>query len=422
VFDISKKDYLSLKDAISNTRNFVLENVNEASIESDSSHPRINNLLSDLNHFAAEYKIVRDINYIQAGMLALSVFRAKNGELTNVSMAQSSETGRGVLKETTNFYNGLMTRLKDLFHEIEDGFTRIGHNDLRMPFKPEGWNKDIKSLNEHINHLQDVIAEQYRVQLSNALILQRDTVELSHYSEEMSASSNQQASNLEETAAAIEELTANVSANAAKAEAMTKVAQEAKTASERGNTAARESLNAMNEIVTATEAINQAVDIIDNIAFQTNILSLNAAVEAATAGDAGRGFAVVAQEVRNLANRSADAAKEIHQLARTARIKSQGGLETSKNMMDGFALISEKIVQTDDMVRDVANASREQMAGISQINNAVSQLDHMTQQNAQTAGNVAQTAQMIQNLSDEIYRDINSKEFNGKEALLHRNK
>ena len=213
--------------------------------------------------------------------------------------------------------------------------------------------------------------------------------------EELSTSANEQAASLEETAAAIEELTSNVSANVEKTNEMTRVAQEAKVAAEHGNTIANESLNAMNEIVNATEAINQAVDVIDNIAFQTNILSLNAAVEAATAGDAGRGFAVVAQEVRNLANRSAEAAKQIQELARTARLKSQNGLETSQNMMDGFALISTKIEATDSMVKDVASASREQMAGISQINDAVAQLDQMTQQNAKTAENVAQISNGI---------------------------
>lgn len=239
----------------------------------------------------------------------------------------------------------------------------------------------------------------------------QDANELALSGDELSTSANQQAASLEETAAAIEELTSNVSANAAKAEEMTKVAQEAKIAAECGNSVARESLNAMHEIVNATEAINQAVDIIDTIAFQTNILSLNAAVEAATAGDAGKGFAVVAQEVRNLANRSADAAKQIQELAHTARLKSQGGLETSQNMMDGFTLISQKIVHTDNMVRDVANASREQMAGISQINDAVSQLDQMTQQNAKTANNVAQISNEILNKTEQFNEMLSRIQF-----------
>ncbi len=418
MFDISKKDYLLLKEAINDCRHFVLEKVNEVDTRFSSGSRRINDLLEDLHHFAAEYKEVRDANYIQAGMLAMSVFRAKTGELSNVSMARCTDNGSGVLKETTNFYNGLMSRLKELFNEIETGFTRISNNDLRIPFKSEGWHHDIRALNEHINELQEIIAEQYRRQLTDALALRRDTIELARHSDELSASANEQASSLEETAAALEELTSNVASNAAKAETMTATAQEAKTAAERGNEIAQESFSAMNEIVRATEAIHQAVDIIENIAFQTNILSLNAAVEAASAGEAGKGFAVVAQEVRNLANRSADAARQIQEVARTAREKSHGGLETSRNMMESFSLIARKIAETDELVRDVTLAGREQMAGINQINGAISQLDSLTQQNAKTAHNVASLSGVVQNLSDHMYAEISQKEFAGKEQII----
>ncbi|MGD9716888.1 MAG: methyl-accepting chemotaxis protein [Sulfuricurvum sp.] len=247
----------------------------------------------------------------------------------------------------------------------------------------------------------------------------RDAHHLASSGDELSASANQQASSLEETAAAIEELTSNVASNTSKAETMARTAQEAMHAAERGNTVAGESLEAMHEIVRATEAINQAVDIIDNIAFQTNILSLNAAVEAATAGEAGKGFAVVAQEVRNLANRSADAAAQIQQLARSAREKSQGGLETSQNMMESFSMIARKITETDAMVRDVASASREQMAGINQINDAVSQLDQMTQQNAKTANNVAQIANEILDKTEQFEHMLSRIRFD--ESVEHRN-
>lgn len=418
MFDISKSDYLVLKQAIQECRNFVLEKVNETAILPDARSERVNDLLHDLNQFAGEYKNVRDANYIQAGMLAMSVFRAKTGELSNVSMANCTQNGSGVLKETTNFYNGLMTRLKELFSEIENGFSRISHNDLRIPFKADGWHHDIRALNEHINELQEIIAEQYRHQLTNALALQRDTIELSQYSDELSSSANEQAASLEQTAAAIEELTSNVASNASKANSMLQVAKEAKEASEYGNQIAQQSFIAMSEIQAATEAINQAVDIINNIAFQTNILSLNAAVEAATAGEAGRGFAVVAQEVRNLANRSADAARQIQNVAQTAREKSLGGVGTAEKMMESFATIAQKIALTDELVRDVSGASHEQMSGINQINDAIHQLDQITQQNAKTAMNVASLSGVVQELSDTMYNEISAKEFIGKDQIL----
>ncbi|MBV5321229.1 MAG: hypothetical protein JZU62_06055 [Sulfuricurvum sp.] len=418
MFDISKSDYLILKQAIQECRNFVLEKVNETTISSDARSERVNDLLNDLNQFARDYKNIRDANYIQAGMLAMSVFRAKTGELSNVSMALCTQNGSSVLKETTNFYNGLMTRLKELFVEIESGFSRISHNDLRTPFRSDGWNHDIRTLNEHINELQEIIAEQYRHQLTSALSLQHNTDQLSHYSDEMSSSANEQAASLEETAAAIEELTSNVASNASKANNMLRVAQEAKGASEHGNKIAQESFIVMSEIESATEAINQAVETINNIAFQTNILSLNAAVEAATAGEAGRGFAVVAQEVRNLANRSADAAKQIQSVAHAAREKSRRGVHAAQNMIDSFVTISEKIALTDQLVRDVSGASQEQMSGINQINDAVHLLDNITQQNAKTANNVASLSGLVQELSDDMYSEISSKEFVGKEQIL----
>ncbi|MDP3291135.1 MAG: methyl-accepting chemotaxis protein, partial [Sulfuricurvum sp.] len=155
-----------------------------------------------------------------------------------------------------------------------------------------------------------------------------------------------------------------------------------------------------------------------NIAFQTNILSLNAAVEAATAGDAGKGFAVVAQEVRNLANRSADAAKEIKAMAEQAATKSNEGMSIATELTRGFEVIAGKIEQTTMLVQDVSNASREQMQGIGQINTAVTQLDQMTQENAKVASNVSQTSDVIQELSEEINREIESKSFRGKAELL----
>jgi methyl-accepting chemotaxis protein len=183
----------------------------------------------------------------------------------------------------------------------------------------------------------------------------------------------------------MEEMTSNVQNNVAKSNDMALMATQTDSAAREGAVLASRTASAMTEIQSATNSINDAVAIIENIAFQTNILSLNAAVEAATAGDAGKGFAVVAQEVRNLANRSADAAKEIKAMASQAAHKSNEGMNIATELTRGFEVIADKIAQTASMVQDVSNANREQMQGIGQINTAVTQLDQMTQENAKVA-------------------------------------
>ncbi len=309
--------------------------------------------------------------------------------------------------------NGMLDEIEQNFGTLIEMLTKMAQGNFKHEDKHSvnSLNGSFASMMQAVDSMSISNSEIFALISKFSIEFTQEATILSESGDELSTSANEQASSLEETAAAIEELTSNVAANAAKAEEMSHVAQEAKIAAERGNSVAQVSLSAMNEIVSATEAIHQAVEIIDNIAFQTNILSLNAAVEAASAGDAGKGFAVVAQEVRNLANRSADAAKEIKDLARTAREKSQGGLETSKNMMESFSVISTKITHTDDMVRDVANASREQMAGISQINDAVSQLDQMTQQNAKTANNVAQISNEILYKTEQFEQMLSRIEF-----------
>ena len=394
MFTINKKDKQSIIDALNQYHAFITGTISEYT-SSAVLNGNTRDILQVIENNAKEYTEIRNANNLSVGQLVLSLTRASQGELSISSSSDQTEKSGALLNASLSYYNDMMHILVKFFSTLETEFQRVQNNDLRTKLNKSEWNHDLGELVGNIIDMIESMAEQSKIQLKNSMNLKENATQMLQESEELSNAANQQAASLEETAAAIEELTSNVSANVEKTNEMTRVAQEAKLAAEHGNTIANDSLNAMNEIVNATEAINQAVDVIDNIAFQTNILSLNAAVEAATAGDAGRGFAVVAQEVRNLANRSAEAAKQIHDLARTARLKSQNGLETSQNMMNGFALISTKIEETDSMVKDVASASREQMAGISQINDAVAQLDQMTQQNAKTAENVAQIANGI---------------------------
>ena len=172
----------------------------------------------------------------------------------------------------------------------------------------------------------------------------------------------------------------------------------------------------MDEINIEVNAINDAILVIDQIAFQTNILSLNAAVEAATAGEAGKGFAVVAQEVRNLASRSAEAAREIKHIVENATFKANSGKQIATNMIVGYKELNETILKTIDLIKDIENSSKEQLAGIEQINGAVTELDQQTQQNANVAMQTKQVAQSTLFIANQVVKNANDKEFIGKES------
>ncbi|MDZ7817617.1 MAG: methyl-accepting chemotaxis protein [Aliarcobacter sp.] len=191
-------------------------------------------------------------------------------------------------------------------------------------------------------------------------------------------------------------------------------AKEVNNASNEGRKLADETALSMEEINTQVNEINNAIVLIDQIAFQTNILSLNAAVEAATAGEAGRGFAVVAGEVRNLAARSADVAKEIKNLVVNATSKANHGKEIASQMIEGYAKLNNNINSTIDLINNITDASKEQQAGIEQINDAVTQLDQATQQNALAASNINSMAKEIQSLSSKLLETANHAKFDKK--------
>ena len=235
--------------------------------------------------------------------------------------------------------------------------------------------------------------------------------DLSKSAQELSYSANQQAASLEETAAAIEEVTSTIDTTSENSVKMSTYAKNVTNSSKTGIELANKTSLSMDEISTQVNAINEAITIIDQIAFQTNILSLNAAVEAATAGEAGKGFAVVAGEVRNLANRSAEAAKDIKSLVEVANLKAKEGKDISSDMIKGFNELNENINITIGLINEVTTASKEQQQAMEQINNTVTELDRETQKNAQNAASISEMAESTKNLAFELQKAVDRTSF-----------
>lgn len=294
-----------------------------------------------------------------ANRAAVEAERARNEAARAASAAEQARVVAALAKGLDGLSRG------DLTCRVSEAFP-ADYEKLRADF------------NAALNQLQDAM----RVVASNADGIRTGSGEISHAADDLARRTEQQAARLEETAAALDEITATVQNTATGARSAASAVTQARSQAERGGVVVRNAVDAMSHIEASAREIAQIITVIDEIAFQTNLLALNAGVEAARAGDAGRGFAVVAQEVRALAQRSADAAKEIKELIAQSSSHVGSGVELVGETGRALEHIVSSVAEIDRLVSTIASTTGEQATALREVNTAINHMDQATQQNA----------------------------------------
>lgn len=307
-----------------------------------------------------------------------------SGKITKIVKVASDITAQ---KELQTSVEALLEETQSVMYQVSDGDLTV-----RIEHDYEGNLAGLKTaVNSTLEELNRTIGSIYRV---------ADTVgtgasEISTGNADLSQRTEEQASSLERTATSMSQMTSTVQQNASNAAEANRLAIETREQAESGGAVAEQATGAMGEINVASKRISDIIGVIDEIAFQTNLLALNASVEAARAGEQGRGFAVVASEVRNLAGRSATAAKEIKDLIEDSTRKVEEGSRLVNESGNTLTDIVERVQKVTEIIGNIAHASAEQSDGIAQVGNAVKQMDDLTQQNAALVEEVAAASESL---------------------------
>jgi len=335
--------------------------------------------------------------------IAELVSAAGNGELD----ARVKEDGKeGFFLRLAQGLNSLVKIVDDAVADTANMLDAMASGDLSKRIEKE-YKGSFDKLKRDANATADKLTEVINRINSSATLVASGAEEISQGNADLSQRTEEQASSLEETASSMEEMTSTVRQNADNAKVANDLAEETCEKAIQGGEVVNRAVTSMSAINESSKKIADIIGVIDEIAFQTNLLALNAAVEAARAGEQGRGFAVVAGEVRNLAQRSAGAAKEIKELIRDSVDKVADGSRLVNESGDTLKEIVVSVQRVTQMISDITEASEEQSAGIEQVNTAISQMDEMTQQNAALVEQASAAGESMAEQANEMRRLLN---------------
>jgi len=321
----------------------------------------------------------------EIGAMARAVQVFKQSGLDKIGLEAETEAQRARAEEARN-RNSEAERIRA--QEMEQATTGLAEGlkhlaDGNLSFQlTQPFAADFEGLRSDFNAAVVQLGDTLRSVAEASRQIDTGSREISQSAQDLSKRTEQQAASLEETAAALDQITANVTTSTQRVEEARAAAVQANQSAVQSATIVSNAVDAMGKIEQSSSQISNIIGVIDEIAFQTNLLALNAGVEAARAGEAGKGFAVVAQEVRELAQRSADAAKEIKDLIRNSTVEVEGGVKLVNETGEALKAIEAYIVTVNDHMAAITSAAREQSVGLSEVNTAVNQMDQVTQQNA----------------------------------------
>ena len=286
-------------------------------------------------------------------------------------------------------------------------FERISQNDLSGKVEDRGRN-EIGKLFSAMQYMQSNLAKTVSEVRDSSGSIHIGAREIASGNADLSSRTEQQASSLQETAASMEQLTSTVKQNADNARQASQLANDASSTASHGGEVVEQVITTMHGISSSSQQVADIITVIDSIAFQTNILALNASVEAARAGEQGRGFAVVASEVRNLASRSADAAKQIKELIENSSTQVKEGATLVESAGETMREVVESVRRVTDIMDEISAASQEQSSGIEQVNQAVAQMDEVTQQNAALVQEASSAASSLEEQAERLESVVSS--------------